>query len=112
MMSRIILIFLAFFLIPGQTAWATEKPTIITCAFDKQPVMIMTIRGGMGASDNTLQIGQASPVPLEIGSGLLTATQDGRDFIFSLRAPASVTVIGAGSDDQTFSGACKSSLRP
>ncbi len=112
MMSKTMLFLLTFVLVSGPVASATEKPTIITCTFEKQPVMIMTIRGGMGASDNTLQIGQTSPVPLEIGSGLSTATQGGRDFIFSLRTPASVTVIHTGSADQTFRGECKSSLQP
>jgi len=112
MMSKTIPILLAFILISGPVHSATEKPTVVTCTFEKQPVMVMTIRGGMGASDNTLQIGQTPPVPLEMGSGLLTAKQGAQDFIFSLRQPASVTVIRAGSDDRTFSGECISTLRP
>ena len=91
---------------------ATEEPTVVACAFEKQPLMIMIVRSGMGASDNTLQVGQTPPVPLEIGSGLSTAAHGTQDFIFSLRSPASVTVIRAGSDDQTFSGKCISTLQP
>jgi len=112
MMSKAILILLAFVLISGPAHSATKEPTVVACTFEKLPLMIMTIRGGMGASDNTLQVGQTQPVPLEIGSGMSTATHGKQDFIFSLRPPASVTVIRAGSDDQTFSGECISTLQP
>ena len=112
MMSKAILILLAFVLISGPAHSATKEPTVVACTFEKLPLMIMTIRGGMGASDNTLQVGQTQPVPLEIGSGMSTATHGKQDFIFSLRSPASVTVIRAGSDDQTFSGKCISTLQP
>lgn len=112
MMSKTIPVLLAFGLISGPAHSATKEPVAVACKFEKLPLMIMTIRGGMGASDNTLQIGQTPSVPLEIGSGLSTATHDGRDFIFSLRPPASVTVNGAGSDSRTLSGECISTLQP
>jgi hypothetical protein len=112
MMSKTIPTLLALVMISGPAHSATEKPTVVTCTFEKQPVMIMTIRGGMGATDNTLQVGQTPPVPLEIGSGMSTATHGKQDFIFSLRSPASVTVSRAGSADQTFSGKCISTLQP
>ena len=110
-MKKTIPILLAFVLFYGPVLAATEEPTVIACIFEKQPLMIMTIRGGMGASDNTVQIGQTPPVPLEIGSGLSTATHGTKDFIFSLRHPASVTVSGAGSSSLTFSGECISTLQ-
>lgn len=91
---------------------AVDEPTAIACNFKQQPLMIMTIRGGMGASDNTLQVGQTPPVPLEIGSGLSTATYGKKEFIFSLREPASVTVNRVGLDELTFSGDCVSTLQP
>jgi len=112
MMSRTILILLALVLTIGQAHSVSKEPVVVTCKFEKLPPMVMTIRGGMGASDNTLTVGQAPPVLLEIGSGLSTASHDGRDFIFSLREPASFTVIRAGAADQTYRGTCKSSLRP
>lgn len=112
MMSRTILILLAFVLISGPAHSVSKEPVAVTCKFEKLPPMVMTIRGGMGAADNTLTVGKTPPVPLEIGSGLSTASHDGRDFIFSLREPASVTVIRAGAADQTYRGTCKSSLRP
>ena len=112
-MSKTIPILLAFGLISGPVLAAAEEPTVVACTFEKLPLMIMTIRGGMGASDNTLQVGQTPPVPLEIGSGLSTATHGGQNFIFSLRSPASVTVYPAGNDSQfqTFDGECISTLQ-
>jgi hypothetical protein len=112
MMSKAILILLAFVLIFRPAHSATKEPTVVACTFEKLPLMIMTIRGGMGASDNTLQVGQTQPVLLEIGSGMTTATHGKQDFIFSLRSPASVTVNAAGSDSRTFSGECISTLQP
>ncbi len=100
------------FINPVSAYSATKEPTVVACTFEKLPLMIMIVRGGMGASDNTLQVGQKPPVPLEIGSGLSIATHGTQEFIFSLRSPASVTVIRAGSDDQTFSGKCISTLQP
>ncbi|MGI6852087.1 hypothetical protein [Mesorhizobium sp. 1B3] len=35
-----------------------DEPTIVTCNFEKMPPMILTFRGGMGADDNTLQVGR------------------------------------------------------
>jgi len=101
------------FISPLSAHSATEEPTVVACNFEKQPLMIMIIRGGMQASDNTLQVGQTPPVPLEIGSGLSTATHGKQDFIFSLRSPASVTVYPAGSDShfQTYNGECISTLQ-
>ncbi|MBY5472932.1 hypothetical protein HFO86_22275 [Rhizobium leguminosarum] len=42
---------------------SAAEPVIVTCKFEKLPQMILIFRGGMGASDNTLQIGQTKPVP-------------------------------------------------
>ena len=112
MMSRVILVLIASVLIAGPALAATQQPTVIACSFDKQPLMIMTIRGGMGASDNTLQVGQTPPVQLDMGSGLMIATYSAQEYTFSLRNPASVTVSGAGSAFQTFNGECISTLQP
>lgn len=110
-MSRTILMLLAFAFISDPVHSATNEPAVVACSFEKLPLMIMTIRGGMGASDNTLQVGQTAPVPLEIGSGLSTASHGGQDFIFSLRPPASITVTRAGAADQTYRGTCISTLQ-
>jgi hypothetical protein len=52
---------------------AAADPTIVSCNFERMPPMILTFRGGMGAKDNTLQVGQTKPVPLSVGSNLMTA---------------------------------------
>jgi hypothetical protein len=82
----------------------------IACKFDRLPVMLMIIRGGMGAKDNTLQIGSSPPVPLSVGSSLMLASSGAQEFTFSLRLPATVTVSAAGNDQQTFDGECVSGL--
>lgn len=110
-MAAMMLLCASVLISPVSARSATEEPTVIACAFEKQPLMLIIVRGGMGASDNTLQVGQTPPVPLEIGSGLMTATHGAQDFIFSLRSPATVTVGGAGSS-RTFNGECISTLQP
>ncbi|RWB93111.1 MAG: hypothetical protein EOQ56_35485 [Mesorhizobium sp.] len=87
------------------------EPTIVSCQFEKMPPMILTFRGGMGASDNTLQVGQTKPVPLSVGSSLMSAAYGAQEFTFSLRLPASVSVSAPGQDTQTFHGECISSLQ-
>ncbi|MEO3998894.1 hypothetical protein [Mesorhizobium sp. CAU 1732] len=89
-----------------------DDPTIVACQFEKMPPMILTFRGGMSADDNTLQVGQTPPVPLSVGSSLMTAQYGAQEFVFSLRLPASVSVSAPGSDTQTFYGECISSLQP
>ncbi|MBY3412327.1 hypothetical protein HFN87_03255 [Rhizobium laguerreae] len=90
---------------------ATE-PVIVTCKFDKLPQMILTFRGGMGASDNTLQIGQSKPVPMSVGSNLMSAEYGTQSFTFSLRLPANVSVSAPGQDTLTYYGDCISTLQP
>src|SRR5690606_35941370 len=58
-------------LIALPSAAAAAEPTIVSCQFEKMPPMILTFRGGMGADDNTLQVGQTPPVPLSVGSNLM-----------------------------------------
>lgn len=89
------------------------EPTIISCKFDKLPTMIMIIRGGMGANNNTLQIGDHQPVELSMGSGLMMASFGMQEFVFSLRLPASVSISNAGSGgaSMTYDGQCTSTLR-
>ena len=82
---------------------------MISCKFEKLPPMIMIIRGGMGADDNTLQIGQSKPVELSVGSNLISAKYGAQEFVFSLRLPANVTVAAVGQDARTFDGECISS---
>ncbi len=89
-----------------------DEPTIISCKFEKLPPMILIIRGGMGAEDNTLQVGQSSPVQLHVGSSLMTADYHAQEFVFSLRLPASVTVSALGNNSITYDGECISSLQP
>ena len=100
------------FINPVSAYSATKEPTVVACTFEKLPLMIITIRGGMGASDNTLQIGQTPPVQIDMGSSLMIAAYGAQTYTFSLRLPASVTVRAAGPDFRTFSGECISTLQP
>lgn len=90
---------------------AADEPTIVSCQFEKMPPMILTFRGGMGADDNTLQVGQTKPVPLSVGSSLMTAQYGAQEFVFSLRLPANMSVSAPGQDTQTFYGECISTLQ-
>ncbi|RWG22574.1 MAG: hypothetical protein EOQ55_03375 [Mesorhizobium sp.] len=90
---------------------AAEELTIVSCNFERMPLMILTFRGGMGADDNTLQVGQTKPVPMSVGSNLMSAAYGAQEFTFSLRLPASVSVSVPGQHTQTFYGECISSLQ-
>lgn len=94
------------------TTSVAAEPTVVSCRFEKMPPMILTFRGGMGADDNTLQVGQTPAVPLNVGSSMMLATYGAQEFSFSLRLPASVSVSAPGSDTATYSGECISSLQP
>ena len=72
---------------------AASEPTVVSCRFEKMPPMILTFRGGVGAKDNTLQIGETKPVALSVGSNLTTAKYGAQEFVFSLRLP--LWLIGA-----------------
>lgn len=88
---------------------ASDNLTPVACKFEHLPLMLLIFRTGMGGNDNTVQIGQHEPVPLSVGSSLMTATFQGQNFIFSLRMPANVSVTGQGSDTVTYHGECISS---
>ncbi|NKL23658.1 hypothetical protein [Rhizobium leguminosarum] len=88
------------------------EPAIVACKFEKLPQMILTIRGGMGALDNTLQIGQSKPVPMGVGSNLMSAEVGAQSFTFSLRLPANVSVSAPGQDTLTYYGDCISTFQP
>ena len=77
----------AIVLLAANVAHSAE-PTIVTCKSEKLPQMILTFRGGLGASDNTPQIGQSKPVPMSVGSSLMLAEVGPQSFTFSLRLPA------------------------
>lgn len=94
------------------TVSKASDPTVISCNFEHMPPMLMIVRGGMGADDNSLQIGQRPPVPLNVGSSLMSAEVGGQRFTFSLRLPASVSVSAPGNDTMTYHGECISSLQP
>lgn len=93
----------------ANTATASDNITPVACTFEHLPLMLLIFRTGMGGSDNTVQIGQHDPVPLSVGSSLMTATFQGQEFVFSLRMPANVSVSGQGSDTLTYHGECISS---
>lgn len=90
---------------------SAAAPTVVNCIFEKMPPMVLTFRGGMGATDNTLKIGRSKPVRLSVGSSLMIATYGAQELTFSLRLPASVTVKAPGQNTTTYHGECVSSLQ-
>jgi len=96
-------------LLAAQPAIAKE-PIFVSCKFEHLPLMQLILRGGMGADDNTLQVGNDKPVPLHEGSSLMSSTYHGQDYTFWLRLPANVTIAGIGSNSITYYGECISSL--
>jgi hypothetical protein len=91
---------------------AAEEPTFVSCTFDHLPLMQLIFRGGMGADNNTVQIGDHDPVQLSVGSNMMMATYHGQEYFFWLRLPYNVSIGGIGSDTKTYYGDCISSLRP
>lgn len=83
-----------------------EPPTVIRCRFEHMPPVTMMLRDGMGGSHSTLQIGKRHPVPLSVGSSLMSASYGVQDLTFSLRLPASVSVAAVGADTMTYYGDC------
>lgn len=81
----------------------------VACKFEHLPLMLFIFRGGMGADDNTVQIGQNDPVTLNVGSSLMIAKFQNQEFIFSLDMPANVSIHGRGSNTLTYHGECISS---
>lgn len=81
-------------------------PTVIRCHFEHMPPMVMILRDGMGGSRNTLQIGKRRPIPLSVGSSLMSASYGAQDLTFSLRLPSSVSVGAVGADTATYYGDC------
>lgn len=92
------------------SAVAAREPTIVSCKFETLPLMLFIFRGGMGATNNTVQVGASNPVELSVGSTMMTASLGEQEYSFSLRPPFSVTVIDPGSSRQTYYGECISSL--
>ena len=88
------------------------EPVVVSCKFENLPLMMLILRGGMGADDNTLQVGDNKPVTLGVGFGLSTAQYGAQEFVFSLRLPQTVTVSNNSSmnDYKAYSGECISSL--
>jgi hypothetical protein len=85
---------------------AQSAATVIVCKFENMPTMRLTIRGGMGASDNTLKVGKSKPVKLNVGSSLMIANVGAQELVFSLRLPQSVTVSAPGNNSLTYFGEC------
>lgn len=94
-------------------ALRADEPVVVACNFEYMQLMLFTFRGGMGADNNTLQVGQNPPVELSVGSSLMGATDDmGATYSFSLAPPANVTVVKRGaSNGATYHGECVSSLQ-
>jgi hypothetical protein len=80
--------------------------TVVICKFEKMPIMKLTFRGGMGADDNTLEIGKKEPVKLNVGSSVFSAQFGAQEFVFSLRLPSSVTVSAHSNNTLTYFGEC------
>lgn len=105
--TAIALFALAFW--PSEQLKAADKMVPVACKFEHLPLILIINRGGMGAKDNTVQIGDNKPVLLSIGSGLMIAEFKGQEFVFSLRMPASVSVSAPGTNTITYHGECISS---
>jgi hypothetical protein len=88
------------------------EPTFFSCNFEKLPTMLMAIRGGVGASNNTHQVGNGPPVELSMSSNIMIAEYGAQEFVFALRLPASVKVSNAGFERSTMTnyGECFSTL--
>jgi len=87
---------------------ADAPPMQVDCGFEHLPPMILIFRGGMGAGDNTLQVGSDAPVQLSVGSSLMTAQHGAQELVFSLRLPATVSIHNPEplSETLTFYGQC------
>jgi hypothetical protein len=90
----------------ANTQTAQSAATVIVCKFEHMPTMKLTLRGGMGANDNTLKVGKAKPVKLNVGSSLMIASYGAQELVFSLRLPQSVTVSAPDNDTLTYFGEC------
>lgn len=112
MTARLIGLAVALCLPFQMVALAAGEPTVVSCKFEHLPPMLLTFRGGMGANDNTLQVGQNPPVPLSVGSSLMVAEIGVQELTFSLRMPTSVSIAAPGNDVITYYGDCISSLQP
>jgi len=71
---------------------------------------LILVKGGMGADDNTIKIGNNAPVPISIGSGLMSAEFQGQSYTFSLRLPANVSIDSPSTGSVTYHGHCIRSL--
>lgn len=96
-----------FFLVGILTCISTASiadESIVYCNFGGLPEMKLTIRGGMGASDNSLQIGNFEPVSLGVGSGLMSASFNDKSYTISWDYPASVTISESNGYYTRFGG--------
>ncbi len=48
----------------------------------------------------------AQPVPLSVGSSLMTAERGAQELVFSLRMPTNVSISAPGNDTITYYGEC------
>lgn len=85
------------------------EPVILACKFEELPLMLIIIRGGMGAESNTLQIGQDPPVQIFQGSQFMSAEADGYELTFSFN-PTPLLTASDESSSETYKGECISTL--
>jgi hypothetical protein len=89
-----------------------QAPAMIACQFDTMPLMLMTFRGGVHESHNTLQIGDGLPIPLRIERGAMIAYHAGYELIVPLSVPNRVDIAMPDAEPLTLPGRCVSPLQP
>lgn len=104
-----LMLFLFFLFLPLKVS-AQPVKVAIACDFEKLPLILILVKGGMGADDNTIKIGNNAPVPISIGSGLMSAEFQGQSYTFSLRLPANVSIDSPSTGSVTYHGHCIRSL--
>ncbi len=105
---RLLITILTLAILTSQQTHAQE--TKVYCSFETLPPMTLVLRGGMGANDNSLQVGNNEAVSLSIGSSLSLAKFDGNEYIISWQHPASVTIAKLDGSNAKFTrfGDCSS----
>lgn len=94
-------------------SWGQAEPVVVSCKFEKLPLMQFIFRGTSTEGKSTVQIGNDVPLQLRIGSMFMSAVDEktGTLYQYVLRMPANVDVRHQGASDAlNFYGECISSL--
>lgn len=97
----------------AEPSWGQDEPIVVSCKFEKLPLMQFIFRGTSAEGKSTVQIGNDAPLQLTIGSMFMSAVdgKTGTLYQYVLRMPANVDVRHNGASDAlNFYGECISSL--